>query len=121
MVKEGKSLNASSLQSPDDLEATFRSKKGEQSRGYVVNLTQSCDKENEMQLITKVQVVPNVTDDQRLMVDGIGDLKDRIGVETMWTDGGYTGPDAEKVMREQEWSIGLQLSEVANPHQRMIS
>ena len=36
------------------------------------------------------------------MVDGIGDLKDRTGVETVWTDGGYTGPDAEKAMREQE-------------------
>ena len=101
-VKEGKSLSASSMQSPDDLEATFRSKKGEQSRGYVVNLTETCDKENELQLITKVQVAPNVTDDQSLLVEGIGDLKDRTGVETVWTDGGYTGPSAEKVMRDQE-------------------
>ncbi len=101
-VKEGKSLSASSMQSPDDLEATFRSKKGEQSRGYVVNLTETCDKENELQLITKVQVAPNVTDDQSLLVGGIGDLKDRTGVETVWTDGGYNGPAAEKVMRDQE-------------------
>ncbi len=36
------------------------------------------------------------------MVDGIGDLKDQTGVETLWTDGGYTGPDTEKAMREQE-------------------
>ena len=70
-VKEGKSLSASSMQSPDDLEATFR-------------------------------IAPNVTDDQSLLVSGVSDLKDRTGVETVWTDGGYTGPAAEKVMRDQE-------------------
>jgi len=101
-VKEGKSLSASSLQSPDDLEATFRSKKGEQSRGYVVNLAETCEKENDMQLITKVEVAPNVTDDEELLVEGIGELKERTGVKTVWTDGGYTGPEAEKATREQE-------------------
>jgi len=101
-VKEGKSLSASSLQSPDDLEATFRNKGGEKSRGYVANLSETCDKENEIQLITKVQVAPNVTDDMSFLIEGIDELKERTGVKTVWTDGGYTGPDAEEAMREKE-------------------
>ncbi|MCK4451350.1 MAG: DDE transposase, partial [Anaerolineae bacterium] len=49
--KEGKELSASSLQSPDDWEATFRQKRGEKHRGYVANVTETCNPENELQLI----------------------------------------------------------------------
>ena len=40
------------------MEATFRQKGGQ---GYVANLTETCDPDNELQLITQVQVAPNNT------------------------------------------------------------
>jgi hypothetical protein len=42
-AKTGRELSATSLQSPDDLEATFRYKSGKGYRGYVANLTETCD------------------------------------------------------------------------------
>ena len=42
-VKTGEELSASSLQSPDDWEATYREKRGQGHRGYVANLTETCD------------------------------------------------------------------------------
>jgi len=101
-VKTGEELSASSLQSPDDWEATYRLKRGEGHQGYVGNLTETCDPESEVQLITMVQVAPNTTDDEQFLVEGLPELKERTDVEALWTDGGYTGPDAEEVLRQEQ-------------------
>ncbi len=99
-VKTGGELSASSLQSPDDWEATYREKRGQGHKGYVANLTETCDPENEVQLITQVQVAPNNTDDEHLLVEGLPQLKARTGVQSLWTDGGYNGSDAEDTFRK---------------------
>ena len=101
-LKTGEELSASSLQSPDDWEATYRVKRGAGHQGYVGNLTETCDPENEVQLITMVQVAPNTTDDEQFLVEGLPELKERTDVEALWTDGGYTGPAAEDVLREEQ-------------------
>ena len=98
--KEGKELSASSLQSPDDWEATYRQKRGEDHKGYAVNVTETCNPENELQLIVKVQTEPNNTDDAAMLDEALPDLKERTGVEQMNTDGGYNSPDVDKTMRE---------------------
>jgi hypothetical protein len=41
LVKPAEELRASSLQSPDDLEATYREKNGRGYRGYVANLSET--------------------------------------------------------------------------------
>lgn len=51
-VKEAREPSTSSLQSPGDLEATCWDRGGKNSRGYVVNVTETCDLENPVQLIT---------------------------------------------------------------------
>ena len=101
-VKTGDELSASSLQSPDDWEATYREKRGQGHRGYVANLTETCDPENEVQLITQVQVAPNNTDDEHLLVEGLPQLKARTEVRSLWTDGGYNGSDAEETFRQEQ-------------------
>jgi hypothetical protein len=101
-VKTGEELSASSLQSPDDWEATYREKRGQGHRGYVANLTETCDPENEVQLITQVQVAPNVTDDEQMAIDGLPMLKMRTELEALWTDGGYNGPELEALLRQHQ-------------------
>ncbi|MEI6704750.1 MAG: transposase, partial [Deltaproteobacteria bacterium] len=73
-VKVDKELSANSLQSPDDLEATFRQKNKKSYKGYVVNLTETCDPDNNLQLITKVQVASNNTEDADLLVEALPNL-----------------------------------------------
>jgi hypothetical protein len=101
-AKTGDELSANSLQSPDDWEATFRGKAGKGYRGYVSNLTETCDSQNPLQLITYVQVGPNLTDDEQMLVDALPGLKGRTDLDTLWTDGGFTGPAAEVACRKNE-------------------
>jgi hypothetical protein len=101
-TKVAKELSASSLQSPDDLEATFREKNNKAHRGYVANLTETCDPENPLQLITKVQVASNHTEDADLLVEAIPNLKKRTEIDTLYTDGGYGSADVDQIMQDNQ-------------------
>jgi len=98
--KVGEELKASSLQSPDDWEATYRQKRSEKHKGYVANVTETCNPENELQLIVKVQTEPNNTDDAAMLNETLPALKERTDVDEMHTDGGYNSPDVDQTMRE---------------------
>ena len=91
-AKNGDELQADSLQSPDDLEATFRRKRGEGHVGYVVNVTETADPKNELQLITKVQTESNTTDDAAMLAEALPDLAQRTEIDTLYTDGTYSSP-----------------------------
>ena len=101
-AKTGKELRADSLQSPDDWEATFREKRGRGYRGYIANLSETCDPENKLQLITQVQVDSNLTDDTLMAMAAVPGLKARTELEELWTDGGYVGSGTEQVFREHK-------------------
>jgi len=101
-IKLGKELSASSLQSPDDLEATYRQKNNKSFRGYVANLTETCDPENPLQLVTKVQVAANHTDDAELLVEALPNLKERTDLDTLYTDGGFGSPAADKILQDHQ-------------------
>lgn len=96
--KDGGDLSASNLQSPDDLEASYRSKRGESYIGYVANITETSHQKNDFQLILKVQVAPNTTDDAKMLAEIVPELKSKHGLELMNADGAYGSPDVDKVM-----------------------
>ena len=101
-TKPNTELSASSMQSPDDLEATYREKRGQGYQGYVGNVTETCDPANELQLITKVQVAPNNTDDSQLLAEALPNLKERTHLEALYTDGGFGGVLADPVLSQQQ-------------------
>ena len=101
-TKLAKELSANSLQSPDDLEATYREKGQKSYKGYVANLTETCDPHNPLQLITKVQVAPNHAEDTELLVEALPNLKARMEIDTLYTDGGYGGPDADQALQDHQ-------------------
>jgi len=97
-LREPKEVAADSLQSPHDPEATYREKNGERYRGYVANISETCNPENPVQLITSVQTASNNTDDGQLLAQSLDEQAERgHKVEKMTVDGGYTGPKAEDV------------------------
>ena len=104
-AKTNQEISASSLQSLDDLEATYREKNRVGYKGYVANLTETCDPANPVQLITHVQVTPNTTEDDALLVAALPELKQRTALETLYTDGGYGGPQSDTVLREQQVTL----------------
>jgi hypothetical protein len=112
-VKEYGELTSSCLQSLDDREATFRTKGSEHHRGYVANIAETCDPQNELQLITKVQVAPNNVGDGHLLVEALPNLKERTGVETMITDGGYGGQVSDTAL--QKHAVNLIQTAICGP------
>ena len=103
--KANQEISASSLQSLDDLEATYREKNRVGYKGYVANVTETCDPENPLQLITDVRVAANTTEDDALLVAALPELKQRTDLDTLYTDGGYGGPQSDTVLREQQVSL----------------
>lgn len=101
-AKENAEITSACLQSVDDLEATYRSKGTRHYKGYVANLTETCDPENEIQLITNVQVAPNNIDDGQLLAKALPNLKARTDLDTLYTDGGHGGPQADVVLQAHQ-------------------
>jgi hypothetical protein len=101
-TKVGQELSASSLQSPDDLEATYRQKGQREYIGYVTNITETCDPDNALQLITQVQVAPNHTEDAALLVEALPNLQARTELATLYTDGGYGSAEADKALQANQ-------------------
>ena len=101
LQRANEDISAQSLQSPDDPEATFRRKSGRSYRGYVANLTETCDEDNKVQLIVDVAVEPNSADDGAMLVEAADELADRTEVKTLYTDGGYNGPEVDKKLAKR--------------------
>jgi hypothetical protein len=98
--KTNEELESGCLQSVDDLEATYRKKGQKKYKGYVANLTETCDPKNELQLITKVQVAPNNVEDVDLLVEALPALKERTQLERLHTDGAFAGPTVDPVLQK---------------------
>lgn len=91
-------LAATSLQAPDDPDATFRRKQEQNHRGFVTNLTETCHPDNQVQLILKVHTEPNVADDAHMLAQELPDLIDRTQMETLYTDGGYNSQEVDALL-----------------------
>ena len=104
-AKANHEISASSLQSLDDLEATYREKNRVGYKGYVANVTETCDPQNPLQLITDVQVAPNTAEDSALLMAALPELKQRTNLATLHTDATYGSPEADSALREAQVTL----------------
>jgi hypothetical protein len=82
-------IESSSLQSAYDQEATFRKKAGKSNSGYVLNLSETCSPENEVQFITDYKLEPNNKSDIEIAQDRLPVIKQKTDLTDMYADGGY--------------------------------
>lgn len=101
-TKDDKELGSGSLQSVDDLEATYRLKGARKYKGYVSNITETCDPANKLQLITKVQVAANNINDNQLLDEALPNLVERTDLKILYTDGGYGGPEEDQDLMKKK-------------------
>ncbi len=100
-LRPAATISGDSLQSPHDPEATYRHKHEQGYKGYVSNLSETCDPTNAVQLITSVQTAPNCVDDGQLLADTLTDLAQRqVVIDQVTVDGGYNGPTSEAACRQ---------------------
>lgn len=100
VVKANNEIGSGALQSLNDREATFRRKGGEGFKGYVFNISQTCDPANELQLITHIQTAPNNVDDADLLIDALPTLTQQTELDTLYSDGGFGSPAADQALQK---------------------
>ena len=102
-VRPGEELAGSTLQSPDDIDATYRKKNDRHCRGQMVNVTETANPENDVNLITDVAVCSNDTDDSEILNERIEPIKDKTpDLNELHTDGAYGSEDNDKKMEQLE-------------------
>jgi len=100
-VKKNEELHSGMLQSPDDIDATYRKKGKKVGKGQSVNVTETANPENELNLLTDIAVEPNNMDDSDIMNGRIEMLKEKTpDLKEMHTDGGYGSKDNDKKFEE---------------------
>lgn len=93
-VKEPKQLSSGSLQSPDDIDATYRNKNGKESKGETISLTETANPDNGINLITDVAVEANNVDDSRILNERIDGIKQKTpDLDELHFDGAYGSED----------------------------
>jgi transcription elongation factor Elf1 len=102
-VKPAKELDGGTLQSPDDIDATYRKKRDRHYKGQSVNVTETANPDNDLNLITDVAVYPNNTDDSKILNERLEAITNKTpDLEELHTDGAYGSEDNDRKMEELE-------------------
>lgn len=91
------------LQAPDDPEATFGRKGNKGFKGQVVNVVETAHPDNDVQLITDVDVLDATSDDSEFIAAGAQRWKEKTPeLNELHTDGAYGSPENDKVLDKHE-------------------
>jgi len=102
-IKDSKELDGSTLQSPDDIDATYRKKRTEHYKGQSVNVTETAHPDNALELITDVAVRSNNTDGGEILNDRLETIVEKTpDLEELHTDGAYGSEANDKKMEAFE-------------------
>ena len=128
-IKDSKELDGSTLQSPDDIDATYRKKRSDHYKGQSVNVTETANPDNALELITDVTVRSNNTDDSAILNDRLEPLVEKTpDLNELHTDGAY-GSEAndekmevleithiQTAVRGKKADVAMEIEEVSEGH-----
>lgn len=108
VTRDREEITSDTVQSPHDIDSHYRNKDGNKVRGYSINLTESCDKE-ELHLISPVDVRPaNIADNHFLKEDVKQSQKIFIAdIENLHADGAYQSPENQQYCQDEEINFYL--------------
>ncbi|HYB99202.1 MAG TPA: transposase [Candidatus Limnocylindrales bacterium] len=102
-VRPAEEIASSSLQSPDDPEATYRNRGDESFRGYVLHLSETADPENALQLVTDVAVAPNNVEDSRILGERLPEMHRKTpDLGELHTDGAYGSEANDRELAQRQ-------------------
>jgi len=101
-VRQSAELNSSCLQSPDDLDATFRVKRNEEYRGQSINIVETASPDNPLNLITDVAVNSNNIDDAEVLTERIDKILEKTSdLRELHTDGAFGNAENDIIFEEE--------------------
>lgn len=105
-VRPNDQLHSGCLQSPDDPDATFRTKGSQTSKGHLIHIAETCHPENQLNLITDVATEANNTDDAAILEDRAKPMNQKTPeLEELHADGAYGSDGAEQALSEEEITL----------------
>ena len=105
-VRPSKELGSDIVQSPDDSDATYRKKREGSYKGYTLFGAESCHPENEIDLVTKIVVATNNTDDSTILEENLEQMVAATpDLEELHVDGGFGSEGVDEIAEEKEVTI----------------
>ena len=105
-VKPNEELSSSCLQSPDDLEATYRKKNGKVSKGQAINIFETANPDNPIELITDTSVYANNKDDSVKLNNRIDIVAEKMPeLDELHADGAYGSNKNDKKFEKLEITL----------------
>ena len=100
-VKSPGQLHSGCVQSPDDVEATYRDKNGKTSKGQAINVTETAHPDNPINLLTDVAVNPNNIDDSQVLSERLASIKHKTpDLDEFHFDGAFGSSDNDAKFEE---------------------
>lgn len=95
---DNEKITSSSVQSPDDPDASYRNKGNQKVKGYSINVTETISDEGYLDLITDVDVRKANTADKAFVKDAIKATVQVTGqpVKRVYADGAYQSPSNDR-------------------------
>ena len=101
IIKSSEELTSSCIQSPDDIDATYRKKNNKQFYGQTVNIVETCNPENPINLVTDISVHANNIDDSKELNERIDLVKQKTPeLGELHFDGAYGSEDNDVKFEE---------------------
>jgi len=96
-------LKATCIQSPHDTDCHYKQKGNKQTKGYSINTTETCNPENNVNLITNVGVESASKTDNDHLIPAVEATQEILSqpIETLNTDGAYHSFPNENYCREK--------------------
>ncbi len=107
--KNKEDITAKSVQSPHDTDCHFRNKDGNKIKGYSINVTESCDDGDTLNLIGNVDVKEVSTPDVDFFQNGINKSQEVFSdkTEIVHTDGAYHNPSNQTFCKQNNITLHL--------------
>jgi len=99
LLRPKEEISAKSVQNHNDPDADYRKKGDHKTKGYSVNITETCHDDEEQadkpNLIVNVQVEPASAADNDFLQDAVNDIREHVTgneIEKFYADGAYQSP-----------------------------
>ncbi len=100
--KETRDIDATSLQSAYDPDATYRNKNGKTNKGYILNMAETCADENAVQIVTDYATKNSSASDTEILLERLTQIKEDTRLTDLYVDGGYYSEDVETESQKQK-------------------
>ncbi len=107
--REKEEITAKSVQSPHDTDCHYRNKDGNKVKGYGINITESCDEGDGLNLIGNVDVRNVSTSDVDFFQDDINNVQEVFteAPKAVHADGAYHSPDNQAFCKDNDIDLYL--------------